>query len=107
MMSQKLMISLAILAIFSLSSVKLNQAARLILNEDKQIRSTNKWGQDNLLLPILQRGRTVGPPSPSGCTWVPGQGGNPCTATLGHRNFAGDRHLPATGNYGFPKKTAS
>ncbi|CAA0828031.1 Unknown protein [Striga hermonthica] len=104
MMSQKLVVSLAIMALLLLNSVKPNQAAR-ILNEDEQIIRTNKPGarQDHLLLPILQRGRPVGPPSPSGCTWVPGQGGKPCSATVGQRSFAGKSQLDAAGNITEPK----
>ncbi|GFP96813.1 hypothetical protein PHJA_001825400 [Phtheirospermum japonicum] len=77
-MSSKVVI-LAMLALIFLSFIKPYEATRL-LNEDKE-----RWMIKrplNLLLPSLQRGREVGPPSPSGCTWIPGSGGKPCTATI-------------------------
>ncbi|KAI3449740.1 hypothetical protein Pfo_006405, partial [Paulownia fortunei] len=75
---------LAIVALVFLLSIKPFEATRILDEEEEQWM---KRGQ-NLLLPSLQRGRPVGPPSPNGCTWIPGSGGKPCTASISERNFA-------------------
>ncbi|KAK4441606.1 hypothetical protein Salat_0495500 [Sesamum alatum] len=78
-----------ILAIVFLLSVKPHEATR-ILDEEEQL-----WMKkdQNLLLPSLQR-RPVRPPAPNGCTWIPGGGGRPCTASISGRNFAGRKVPP-------------
>ncbi|KAL7084272.1 hypothetical protein ACP275_14G214600 [Erythranthe tilingii] len=86
MWSAKVILSITTLVL--LLSVKSYEATRLLDEEAEQLWMTRS---QNILLPSLQRGRAVRPPSPNGCTWVPGSGGRPCTATITGRNFAG-RH---------------
>lgn len=79
------MLILAIMALVFLLSIKPYEATRILDEEEQQWM---KSGQ-NLLLPSLQWGRrSVEPPSPNGCTWIPGSGGKPCTASISQRNFA-------------------
>ncbi|KAK4418366.1 hypothetical protein Salat_2249300 [Sesamum alatum] len=75
-----------ITALLLLVSMKPSCEATRMLDEEEQ-----QWmkREERLVLPSLQRGRPMGPPSPNGCTWIPGGGGKPCTATsIGQRNFA-------------------
>lgn len=72
---------LAIIALLFVLSVEQYKAAR-ILGSPKE----REWRNDEyLLLPSLQ----IKPPSPNGCTFVPGGGGKNCRGTIDQRNFAG------------------
>ncbi|GFP96812.1 hypothetical protein PHJA_001825300 [Phtheirospermum japonicum] len=102
-MSSKVVI-LAILALTFLS-IKPYEAARILDDEDKEQWMIKR--PQNLLLPLLQRGREVGPPSPSGCTWIPGSDGKPCTATISQRNFVVIPTLAATSNMHIQRKWLS
>lgn len=96
MNSTKFHALLAITVLVSMLVVQPHEATR-ILNEEE-----NEWMERgrNLLLPSFQR--ATGPPAPSGCTWVPGGGGKPCTTTVGSQNFAG-RSQPSDA---YPKEMA-
>lgn len=92
MMSPKMI--LVITTLVFLLTIKPYEATR-ILDEEEEQWMMNKEGQ-SLLLPSLQRGRPSGPPSPNGCTWVPGGGGKPCTTSINERNFAMTGSHPAS-----------
>ncbi|KAG8370769.1 hypothetical protein BUALT_Bualt13G0017900 [Buddleja alternifolia] len=86
---RSLKLTLAIIAVIFLITINQYEATRVLDEEEEQWM---KRGQ-NVLLQSLQR-RPVRPPSPNGCTWVPGSGGRPCTATVSQQNFAG--HVTAS-----------
>ncbi|CAI9778556.1 unnamed protein product [Fraxinus pennsylvanica] len=71
----------AVIAVAFLLSIRSYEGAR-ILDEEEWIR------RGHLLLPSLP-GNTVRPPSPNGCTYIPGGGGSPCPNTIGEKNFVG------------------
>ncbi|KAG8389238.1 hypothetical protein BUALT_Bualt02G0208100 [Buddleja alternifolia] len=83
MRSSKVTLAIIIALVFLLST-KSYEATR-ILDEDEQ-----QWMKKDqkLLLQSFQRGSPTGPPSPNGCTWVPGSGGPPCKASISEQNFA-------------------
>lgn len=72
--------------IILLVTIKPTEATRILDEEEEQWMKTTQ----KLLLPSLQR-RPFRPPSPNGCTWVPGGGGRPCSTTINQRNFVGRR----------------
>ncbi|GAA0166662.1 hypothetical protein LIER_40232 [Lithospermum erythrorhizon] len=75
-MNIALLITLVLIGSFSY-----HEATR-ILDEDEQ----ELMNREHLLLPSFQRG-TVRPPAPNSCTFIPGNGGSPCT--FNEKNFAG------------------
>ncbi|CAA2978166.1 Hypothetical predicted protein [Olea europaea subsp. europaea] len=73
----------AFIALFFLLSIRSHEGARILDEEEEE------WiRRGHLLLPSLQ-GRTVRPPSPNGCTYIPGGGGSPCRNTISEKNFVG------------------
>ncbi|KAH6766763.1 hypothetical protein C2S52_017746 [Perilla frutescens var. hirtella] len=96
----KFLIFIAINALVFMLMVQPFEASRILEEEEEQWM---KRGQD-LLLPSFQRGRPTGPPSPSGCTYTPGGGGKPCTASISNQNFAGISHPSPPAASAYPKQ---
>ncbi|KAL3517668.1 hypothetical protein ACH5RR_020257 [Cinchona calisaya] len=70
-------ITLMVLAI----SIKPYEATRMVFGDEEE---------EHLFLQSLQSRKAVNPPAPSGCSFIPGGGGTPCTAsTINEKNFAG------------------
>lgn len=90
---RSLYIVLAITLVLLFSSVKPHNASRILQDEQQE---EEEW-TSNLLFQSLQRG-PVRPPSPNGCTYIPRQGGAPCTSTntINQMNFVGHAMPPPT-----------
>ncbi|KAL8530339.1 hypothetical protein ACS0TY_007393 [Phlomoides rotata] len=101
MRTTKVLILATIMALVFLQSVKPYESTRILYQEEQE------WMQrgQNLLLPSFQRAnRDVGPPSPNGCTWIPGSGGKSCTASITHQNYAGIASPPPPTYTAYPKE---
>ncbi|KAL2238780.1 UNVERIFIED_CONTAM: hypothetical protein Sindi_1069700 [Sesamum indicum] len=96
---------LVITVLLLLVSMKPSEASRILDEEEEQWMKR----EQHLVLPSLQRGRPTGPPSPNGCTWIPGGGGKPCkAASINQRNFAVVASRPpppaSAGDDAYPKQ---
>lgn len=65
-------------------TIKPYEATRVLNEEEEQ------WlGRGQYLLQQLLQHRSVAPPGPNPCSWVPSKGKRRCTTSIGQRNFAG------------------
>ncbi|KAK4441607.1 hypothetical protein Salat_0495600 [Sesamum alatum] len=70
----------ALAAVVFLLTVQPYEATRVLGGKQRE------WTEgERLFLPSLQNK----PPSPNGCTYIPGGGGSPCMSTISQKNFAG------------------